>query len=235
MRELSLNPSNGGVTKTIRSHAARMGLDTSHFRNNRSWSDGQLREALTESRTWEEVLTALGLSGNAGGERVIVKGHAARLGIDTSHLGKPAATSAAASDMPPDLANLRFAAESIASAWFALRGCGVCFPVIPSAHDLLVSSAEGIQRVQVKTTTRMTKDGWIAQISRRPYSFGNRVSAVPYDPEEVDLFFVVDGDLMMYVIPILAVAGRGQILLRAYKKYIVGNACGLWGPASRAA
>jgi hypothetical protein len=81
----------------------------------------------------------------------------------------------------------------------------------------------------------MTKDGWIAQISRRPYSFGNRVSAVPYDPEEVDLFFVVDGDLTMYVIPILAVAGRGQILLRAYKKYIVGNACGLWGPASRAA
>jgi hypothetical protein len=60
MRELVLNPNNGGVTKTIRSHSSRMGLDTSHFRSNRSWSDGQLREALTESRTWDEVLVALG-------------------------------------------------------------------------------------------------------------------------------------------------------------------------------
>jgi hypothetical protein len=66
-----------------------MGLDTSHFRNNRSWSDGQLRAALTEFRTWDEVLAALGLSGKAGGERVILKGHAVRLGIDTSHLGRP--------------------------------------------------------------------------------------------------------------------------------------------------
>lgn len=42
MRELGLNPSNGGTTLTIRRHAAWLGLDTSHFRGNRSWSDAVL-------------------------------------------------------------------------------------------------------------------------------------------------------------------------------------------------
>jgi hypothetical protein len=62
MRELGLNPSNGGITRTIRRRATLMGLDTSHFRGNRSWSDAVLRQAVTEGGTWEEVLTILGLS-----------------------------------------------------------------------------------------------------------------------------------------------------------------------------
>ena len=235
MRELGLNPSNGGVTRTIRNHADGLGLDTSHFRNNRSWSDSQLREVLTGSRTWDDVLTALGLSRRAGGERVLVRGHAARLGLDTSHLGQPAVPSRTASDLSPDLANLRFAAESMAGAWFTLCGCDVAVPTAQCAYDLLVSMPDGIKRVQVKTTTRMTKVGWAAQVSRRPYSIGNRTSAIPYDPDEIDLFFVVDGDLTMYVIPMLAVGGRMHILLRAYKKYIVGNAAGLCTPVARAA
>lgn len=50
---------------------------------------------------------------------------------------------------------------------------------------------------------------------------------MPYDPELIDMFFVVDGDLTIYVIPSRAVGGRGTILLRAYRKYVVGNAVGL--------
>jgi hypothetical protein len=111
----------------------------------------------------------------------------------------------------------------------------VALPVVPGSHDLLVSAPDGIQRVQVKTTTRNTKDGWLVQVARRPYSVGNNALAVPYDPSDVDLFFIVDGDLTMYVIPMLAVAGRISILLRTYKKYIVGNAAGLWAAASRVA
>jgi len=123
MRQLGLNPSNGAATQTIRRHAAWLGLDTSHFRNNRSWSDAK--------------------------------------------------------------------------------------------------------RVQVKTTTFKSKDGWLARIGRRPYSIGNNAPLVPYDPEVIDLFFIVDGDLTVYVIPSRAVGGRTQILLRSYTKYIVGNAAGL--------
>jgi hypothetical protein len=50
-----------------------------------------------------------------------------------------------------------------------------------------------------------------------------------YSPDEIDLFFIVDGDMTMYLIPSRAIAGRVSILLRTYRKYIVGNAQGLLG------
>lgn len=227
MRELGLNPDNGGATLTIRRHAARLGLDTSHFKGNRSWPDSVLRRAVTESRTWDEVLTTLGLSSQAGGERTLVKAHALRLGLDVGHLGNPAAHSPPSCELRPDLAHLRQAAESLAAAWFVLCGCNVAFPVVPDCYDLLVSRSDGTRRVQVKTTICNTKDGWLARIARRPYSIGNNAPLVPYDPEVIDYFFVVDGDLTIYVIPSRAVGGRTTILLRSYAKYIVGNAAGL--------
>ena len=52
------------------------------------------------------------------------------------------------------------------------------------------------------------------------------------DPDEIDLFFIVDGDMTMYLIPSRAIAGRVRILLRTYQKYIVGNASGLLGAAA---
>jgi hypothetical protein len=57
---------------------------------------------------------------------------------------------------------------------------------------------------------------------------------VAYDPEFIDLFFVIDGDLAMYLIPSRAVASRLRILLRTYKKYMVGNAAGLVGASTGA-
>jgi hypothetical protein len=103
-------------------------------------------------------------------------------------------------------------------------------------YDLLVATAEGIQRVQVKTTTcYVSKDGWRVGVGRRPYSVGNRERVVPYDPESIDQFFIVDGDLNLYLIPSRVIAGRVSILLRTYAKYIVGNASGLMTPQSRAA
>jgi hypothetical protein len=79
----------------------------------------------------------------------------------------------------------------------------------------------------VKTTTFRSKDGWLAQIGRRPYSVGNNALLLPCDPEVIELFFIVDGDLTIYLIPSRVIAGRVQILLRTYRKYIVGNAAGL--------
>src|SRR5438105_7828337 len=104
MRELGLNPSNGGITRTIRRRAALLGLDTSHFRGNRTWSDAVLRRAVTEGRTWEEVLTTLGLSARAGGERALIKAHALRLGLDMSHLRSPSLHVSDQFDLDPDLA-----------------------------------------------------------------------------------------------------------------------------------
>jgi hypothetical protein len=53
-----------------------------------------------------------------------------------------------------------------------------------------------------------------------------------YDPDEIDLFFIVDGDMTMYLIPSRAIAGRVGIILRTYAKYIVGNARGLVNAAA---
>jgi hypothetical protein len=232
MRELGLNPDNGGTTLTIRRHAAWLGLDTSHFRGNRSWSDTVLRKAVTESRTWEEVLISLGLSARAGGERTLVKAHALRLGLDLSHLGHPAPPRGDPCELKAQLAHLRRAAESLAATWFMLCGRNVAFPVEPDTYDLLVDMPDGVKRVQVKTTTFKSKAGWLAQIGRRPYSIGNNALLVPYDPEIIDLFFIVDGDLAIYLIPSRVIAGRVQILLRSYRKYIVANAAGLMLPQS---
>ena len=60
-------------------------------------------------------------------------------------------------------------------------------------YDLLVSMPDGIKRVQVKTTTYNGKNGWMIQVGRRPYSIGNNARLVPYDPDSIDLFFIVDG------------------------------------------
>ena len=234
MRELGLNPSNGGVTRTIRGHAARLGLDYSHFRANRAWSDATLRQAITQSRTWDEAMAQLGLTKGDDSSRILIRAHATRLCLDLSHLGRPDQP-AAPSEFTPDLENLRHAAECLAAGWFALCGCGVAFPAIPSPYDLLVTTRDGIRRVQVKSTACNTKDGWQVNVSRRPYSVGNNAPAIPYDPDDIDLFFIVDGDLSMYVIPMIAIAGRMRILLRSYKKYIVGNAAGLWAASSRVA
>jgi hypothetical protein len=43
----------------------------------------------------------------------------------------------------------------------------------------------------------------------------------------IDWFFIVDGDLEIYLIPSRVIAGRVGILLRTYSEYIVGNAAGL--------
>jgi PD-(D/E)XK endonuclease len=227
MRELGLDPANGGVTRTIRRRAALLGLDTSHFRGNRSWSDGVLRQAASDSSTWEEVLTTLGLSARTGGERTLVKAHAVRLGLDVSHLGHPAFPAGNSYQLEPGLTHLRRAAESLAAAWFVLCGRNVAFPVEPDTYDLLVDMPDGMKRVQVKTTTFKSRDGWLAQIGRRPYSTGNNAPLVPYDPEIIDLFFIIDGDLVMYLIPSRVVGGRVQILLRTYTQFIIASAAGL--------
>ena len=61
----------------------------------------------------------------------------------------------------------------------------------------------------------------------RPYPIGNNARLVPVRPDSIDWFFVVDGNLTIYLIPSWVIAGRISILLRTYTKYIVGNAAGL--------
>jgi hypothetical protein len=147
--------------------------------------------------------------------------------VDLSHLDDQPREAGSRSGPTPALKNLRDAATMLAACWFSLCGFVTAIPVEPAVYDLLVSMEDGIRRVQVKTTTYYSKGGWQVAVGRRPYSAGNREGLVPYDPDLIDLFFIVDGDLAMYLIPSQVIAGRVQILLRTYAGYIVGNAAGL--------
>jgi len=51
----------------------------------------------------------------------------------------------------------------------------------------------------------------------------------------IDWFFIVDGDLTMYLIPSQVIAGRVQILVRTYARYVVGSAAGLMTRSPHAA
>jgi hypothetical protein len=244
MRELGFGErsSSSGAIRIVRRRAAELGFDASHFLGNRRWSDAQLRRAVSESNNWDDVLSRLGLSTN-GGAPPHVKANAIRLGLDTSHLNRVSYLGRQPSEMPAqishrkaDLKYLRVAAPAIAAGWFALRGGAVSFPAEPAVYDLLVDAPDGISRVQVKTTTFWTKYGWAVGVGHHPDTHAKRRGhRVAYDPDVIDLFFIIDGDLTMYLIPSRAIAGRLQVVLRTYKKYIVGNAAGLLGVSGEAA
>lgn len=125
---------------------------------------------------------------------------------------------------------LRVAAGTLAATWFMLRGCTVSFPAEPARYDLLADTPQGLMRVQVKSTTSSNKNGWQVGVGHHPDTHSKKKGhLLAYSPDEIDLFFIVDGDMTMYLIPSRAIAGRVGILLRTYRKYIVGNAQGLFG------
>lgn len=235
MRELGLNPTSAGAIRIVRRHADRLGLDVSHFTGQRRWSDAQLRRAVANAYSWPELVSNLGLAPGSGDERIRIKAHAIRLGLDLSRLGRPQGHAVAEPQFQPDIKHLRDAGTMIAAVWFILCGCNSSIPLEPTVYDLLVSTPAGIKSVQVKTTTHKDRDGWQVQIGRRPYSVGNRGRLVPYDPDVVDFFFILDGDLAMYLVPSRVLAGRVGILLRNYSQYKVGEVGSLMKFASPAA
>ncbi len=235
MRALGLRADSAGAIRIVRRHVISLGLDTSHFRGKRTWSEAQLRRAVIDAHSWDELLMRIGLAPGSPDGRVRVKAHAVRLRLDLTHLEDSAPNSPGPTEVKPDLRYLRDAATSMAASWFSLCGFSVAIPLEPAVYDLLISMPAGIKRVQVKTTTCFSTDGWTVTVGRRPYSTGNRERLLPYDPELIDWFFIVDGDLAIYLIPAQVIAGRVAILLHTYTRYIVGSAAGFMTPLPHAA
>lgn len=128
----------------------------------------------------------------------------------------------------PALAHLRHAAPSIAAAWFLLCGRAVSTPNEPQPYDLIVDMPDGLKRVQVKSgTSRDARGNWLGRIGHRPDGSPTVSDFVPYRPDEVELFFVLDGDLLLYLIPACAAAGKTTLSLRGYRDFIVGDASSL--------
>lgn len=229
VRSLGLTTTSEGVMRRVRRQTAQLGLDVSHFKGTRTWDDAQLKHAVADGHSWDDVFALLGLRTPTKGTRVRITGHAIRLGLDLSHLNASDAKVTVPSSWRIDQMRLRDAALPVAAAWFTVRGCTVSLPIEQAVYDLLVHSPDGIHGVQVKTTTTKGRDNGQVTVSRRPYSAGNLAKRMPYDPEVIDYFFIVDGDYDMYLIPSRVVAGRVVVQLRTYRRYVVGNAAALLG------
>jgi Zn finger protein HypA/HybF involved in hydrogenase expression len=82
----------GRAYETLRRHAARLELDTTHLPGTferrplreRRFNDEELRAAVCESASYAEVMRRLDYAPSGGMHRYI-KGHIKRLGLDTSH------------------------------------------------------------------------------------------------------------------------------------------------------
>ncbi|SNU00866.1 hypothetical protein SAMN06298212_10484 [Ruaniaceae bacterium KH17] len=222
MRALGLRATSAGSKRSVQKHADRLGADYGHFTGNRTWDENQLRHAIAESRSWTGVQLKLGLS--SGASTSLLKGHAVRLGIDFSHFS--AVSPVPAKEFPePKLEYLRRAGGVMAATWFILCGRQISWPLEPCRFDLIVHDDLEMRRVQVKTTTRKSGSSWLAEITT-----SGRIK-VPYDPDEIDDFFIIDGDLNFYLIPIEAVGGFGALQLNAYRQYRLPRLHGLFAAA----
>ncbi|WP_422730910.1 group I intron-associated PD-(D/E)XK endonuclease [Microbacterium abyssi] len=83
----------------------------------------------------------------------------------------------------------------------------------PSRYDLIVSTQSGIRQVQVKTTRTRAGRTWKVFLST------TRGTRRTYDPDEIDDFFIIDGDMNYYLIPVSAVGGLHALHLSAYDSY----------------
>jgi PD-(D/E)XK endonuclease len=162
-------------------------------------------------------MDGLGLADSGGNVRA-VRTHAARLGLDTSRLTRQPPPSPSSPPPRPQVTNLRTAGPTLAAAWFMLCGYQVLWPLEPCRYDLAVTCGAQFQRVQVKTATYQNDRTYVAHLSNsRPNGH------LLYDVDEIDCFFVIDGDLNAYLIPHGDVSGYKSIYLRHYRNYLVSE------------
>ncbi len=210
LRALGLKATSAGAMRSVRFHADQLGVNYGHFRGQRGWNEAQLRSAVTGAKSWSEVASQLGLLG--GSAVATVKGHAARLDLPTDHLVKqPVANSVDGGK--PRIGNLSRAGSLLAASWFTLCGRDISWPLEPCRYDFVVDGQSGLRRVQVKTTTVRAGASWKVFLST------TRGKRITYDPDEIDDFFIVDGDLNYFLIPVATVGGLHMIHLGAYRRF----------------
>lgn len=211
LRALGLVGTSSAALRSVRARADQLGYDYGHFVGQRRW-DSELRAAVASASTWLEVTDALGLDSPSA--VATVKGHAARLGLDVHHLRRHSSPQPEGAPSP-DVAHLDRAGSLLAAGWFALCGMSVSWPLEPARYDLVVGAGTELRRVQVKTTTVRTGGSWKVYLSTSRQ--GRRV----YDADEIDDFFVIDGGLSYFLIPLAAVGGLHAIHLSAYERFRV--------------
>jgi hypothetical protein len=104
----------------------------------------------------------------------------------------------------PDLSQVRHAGESLAAAWFQFCGYGVGTVSGQRPYDLLAVSPGGeTKKVQVKTSTSVGGPYRRPRfhIRTRNYLSPDERTVVPYDEQDVDLFFLISTMQVMWLVP----------------------------------
>ena len=213
MRRLGFTTSNGYTAQRLRDVAKQLLIDASHFPQRAAWTNEELANAVATSSSWAEVARSLGAAPTT---RMIAqaRSRAEHLGI-VSDLGSKWKT--ASPDLPfldaPDPKRLRAASLAMAAAWFEHRGYAVSLPVEPRPYDLLVEAQGKIWRAQVKSTRgRDAKSGsYVCNLTRTPKRDGQRLA---YTSEDIDFFFIVDGQGRYYLVPLHEVAGATRVSVK---------------------
>jgi hypothetical protein len=213
LRTLGLAGTSAAAIRSVRVRADELGMDYQHFSTPRGYTDDRLRAAVATSASWTDLTRELQLDGPSA--LTIAQGHCVRLGVDVTHL--QASIEEPCSAAEPDLANLARAGSLLAASWFSLCGGDVSWPLEPCRYDLLVARNGAIRRVQVKTTRTRVGGTWKVYLSTA------RQKRVTYGADEIDDFFIVDGALRYYLIPVDAVGGLHALQLSAYDEFRVAS------------
>jgi hypothetical protein len=167
------------------------------------------------------------------GAAMHVRKVADRLGLDSSHfiVRRNAAPVLESGPLPfarPITGTGSASSLSVAMQWFLERGYLVSVPIEPAPYDLVTESDEGLQRVQVKSTSRRNPKGsYVVRLTRTVYVPGAKPNAsgsyraVPYEPGVIDYFFILTRSRDIYLIPAPVVAGATNIAVARYDKFKV--------------
>ena len=108
----------------------------------------------------------------------------------------------------------------IAIAYLSRIGVDVAIPLTDTQrYDLIIVHHEGMERVQVKTTTLKQWGNYVAHLR----TIGGNKSQVKtrlFDPTDYEWLFVVCGDATAYMIPTTEITARYSLTLgRRYERY----------------
>jgi hypothetical protein len=220
--KLGLTETSSASTKAkIRKLARELNVDDKHFSRNygpeAKWSEKELLEAVTSSSSLRQVVIKLKSSYQAV-ERGIEK-----YNVSVSHINrKPNVNTNIKNELSHDSINvnrLQFAAQSIAQAWFQLRGYDISLPLQPVSYDFLALKSN-VLKIQVKTTQTKTQTSqrFIVGLS----CSDGRKKQRQYSDKEVDVFFIITSELKMYYVPYSIVKDTKSIVLdKRYRQFEV--------------
>ncbi|BDD82464.1 hypothetical protein TPB0596_22270 [Tsukamurella pulmonis] len=212
MRELGLRATSSGAIRSVRARADVLGIDYSHFGRLRWWSDDDVRAAVDGVTSWAEAAARLGVRDDPSALGA-VRRDARRLGVGVLRVDSVGAAPGDGATFAPHA--LARAGSMLAASWFTLRGHEVSWPLEPCRYDLVVNTGVELIRVQVKTTISRSANSWKVYLST------SRQGRTTYEEDEIDQFFIIDGDLTCYRIPLAAVKGLSAVHLSAYGRFRV--------------